>query len=87
MVAASHSGTESKFETVNSGGNFLRPPMPSWTVAIVSIYRHSSTTTCKAGGSNILGAALAAGKKRQSHILASMLNLQSHPDWARIKMR
>jgi hypothetical protein len=33
---------------------------------------------------NFLAAAIAAGKKRQKHVWASMLNLQSHPVWARI---
>jgi hypothetical protein len=33
-----------------------------------------STTTRKAGGLNILPAVLAAGKKRQKHGWASMLN-------------
>jgi hypothetical protein len=35
-----------------------------------------STTTREAGGLNFLAAALAAGKKRQKHFCASMLNLQ-----------
>jgi hypothetical protein len=44
-----------------------------------------STTTREAVGLSVLPAAPAAGKKRQKHIWASMLNLQSHPVWARIK--
>jgi hypothetical protein len=43
-----------------------------------------STTTREACGMNFLVAALAAGKKRQKHVWASMLKLQSHPVWARI---
>jgi hypothetical protein len=35
-----------------------------------------STTTREAGGLNFLTAAIAAGKKRQKHVCASMLNLQ-----------
>jgi hypothetical protein len=47
--------------------------------------RPESTTTREAGGLNFLPAALAAGKKRQKHVCALMLNLQQHPVWARIK--
>jgi hypothetical protein len=35
-----------------------------------------STTTREAGGLNILAAAIAAGKKRQKHVCASILSLQ-----------
>jgi hypothetical protein len=35
-----------------------------------------STTTCEAVGLNFLPAAIAAGKKRQKHGCAAMLNLQ-----------
>jgi hypothetical protein len=34
---------------------------------------------------NILAAAFAAGKKRQKHFCASMLNLHSHPVWQELK--
>jgi hypothetical protein len=33
-----------------------------------------------------LPTAIAADKKRQKHVCASMLNLQSHPVWARINL-
>jgi hypothetical protein len=60
MVAASHSGIEYKFETLHSGGDSLRPPIPSSTVASVSIYRYSSTTIRDAGGLDFL----ASGTRR-----------------------
>jgi hypothetical protein len=40
------------------------------------LQERQSTTTREAGGLNFLAAALAAGKKRQKHVCASMLNLQ-----------
>jgi hypothetical protein len=53
--------------------------LPAW-----GSFNKASATTREAVGLNFLAAALAAGKKRQQHVCASMLTLQSHPVWARI---